>query len=475
MSMYNIKDKYFEKIVEKTEDGTFEAGEDCSITHYHIEGDISSIPYVERTPGVCASLMDYCRCKLYEVPKASRTREFYLATFTNDEVYDYIKNHIEEFDRQFFKDLLVTNKYATSFDKNCFEIMPLEYIDEEMCSLGIIEATGWTDYHWFDSVLKRKPEALSEDVWKLAARLYSGCQSFTRGTLSQIPDSYKDVELYKQMCRCHYNYGMELRGDKQDVMDYIPKEVLTPKFLLGLLSENPNNFARFNEYALETEISHNLDGERIKEKIWQFMIRKYGELVRYIDLNDERVEFFLDNYSKDSSEYIFSFKDKYKEYKKKRDNKEEYDRKQREMQEDSLDIAKRVLFGAMLYSREGEDPSKAIEDEARWDTVKYRVVLPIKYRGVIPVEFLKEYDSEEYLEKLYREMGIEIIDEHDNLFYNVVLPEGWQVEKTDRYWNNVKDKNGNVVIEYFYDSKFYDRDAYVKSVTPVDSKELKKK
>ena len=72
-------------------------------------------------------------------------------------------------------------------------------------------------------------------------------------------------------------------------------------------------------------------------------------------------------------------------------------------------------------------------------------------------------------------MGIEIIDEHDYLFYNVVLPEGWQVEKTDRYWNNVKDKNGNTVIEYFYDSKFYDRDAYVKSVTPVDGKELKKK
>ena len=258
-------------------------------------------------------------------------------------------------------------------------------------------------------------------------------------------------------------------------MDYIPKEILTPKFLLGLLSENPNNFARFNEQALETEISHTIDGERVKEKIWQFMIRKYGELVRYIDLNDERVSFFLENYSKDSSEYIFSFKDKYKEYKKKRDNREEYDRKQREMQEDALDTAKRVLFGAMLYSREGEDPSKAIEDEARWDTVKYRVVLPIRYRGVIPVEFLKEYDSEEYLEKLYKEMGIEIIDEHDNLFYNVVLPEGWQVEKTDRYWNNVKDKNGNTVIEYFYDSKFYDRDAYVSNVNPVDSKELKKK
>ena len=41
--------------------------------------------------------------------------------------------------------------------------------------------------------------------------------------------------------------------------------------------------------------------------------------------------------------------------------------------------------------------------------------------------------------------GIEIVDEHDNLFYNVVLPEGWKVENTDRYWNHVKDQNGNTV------------------------------
>ena len=205
------------------------------------------------------------------------------------------------------------------------------------------------------------------------------------------------------------------------------------------------------------------------------MIRENGELIRDIALNDERVEFFLSNYSKDSSEYIFSFKDKYKKYKKQRDNKEEYERKQREMQEESVDTAMRVLFGAMLYSMEGEDPSKAIEDESRLDSVKRKVVLPIKYRGPIPFEFIKEYDSEEYLEKIYREMGIEIVDECDDLFFNVVLPEGWKIENTDRYWNHVKDANGNVVIEYFYDSKFYDRDAYVKDVNPVKGKELNKK
>lgn len=43
---------------------------------------------------------------------------------------------------------------------------------------------------------------------------------------------------------------------------------------------------------------------------------------------------------------------------------------------------------------------------------------------MIPNGFIKEYDSEEYLEKIYEKMGIEIIGEYDYLFYNVVLPDG---------------------------------------------------
>jgi len=471
--MYKIDDKYFDEILEKIFSGVFDRGNDCRITHYSLDGDINNYPYSERTPEVCASLMDYCRCSLSDVPQKSRTREFFLATFTNEEVFDYIKNHIEAFDRQFFKDLLVTNQYATNFNRNCFEIMPLEYIDEEMCSLGIIESTGWVEYKWFDSVLKRKPEALTDNIWKLAARLYTGCQSFTSSSLTCVPDEYKDEEFYKQMCRCNFHYGMELTGDKQNVMDYIPKEILTPQFLLELLAEKHNNFARFNEEAFETEIEYEKDGQVVREKIWQFMVRLKGDLVEYIELNDERVAFFLEYYDKDSVEYRWSFKDKYKTYKKKRDDREGFERKQRELHEDSLDDAKRVLFGSMLYSMEGEDPSKAIDDEKRFDSVKYRVVLPIRYQGMVPIELAKEYDSEEYLEKVYKEMGIEIIDEHDYLFYNVILPEGWKVEK-DRYWNNVKDVNGNTVIKYFYDSKFYDRDAYVSEVNPVAGKTYKK-
>lgn len=431
--MYNINDRYFNNILRKIENGVFERGNDCRIENMSLEGDINDYLLWEKTPEISASLINCGCCRLDEIPMESRTREFYIATFTNDEVYDYIKTHPEEFDRQFFKDLLVTNEYATHFDKNCFEVMSDQYIDEEMCSLGIIESTGWANYSWFESVFIRNPEAISEDVWRLAARLYSGCPSFVSRVLSEIPGSYQDVELYKQMCRCHYRNGIELKGDKQGVMNSIPKQIITPRFLLDLVKENPNNLARFNEYALDTELNHDFNGKHINEKIWQFLIKENGILIEHINLNEERVKFFLSNYGKDSIEYILFFKNKYRKYKRERDNKEGF------------------------------------------DSSKNRAVLPIKYYGVVPIEFLEEYDSEEYLEKVYKEMGIQIIDEEDDLFYSVLLPQGWCIKNTNRYWSNVKDEHGNNVIKYFFNSKFYARDAYVQDINPVKGKVLDKK
>ena len=46
--------------------------------------------------------------------------------------------------------------------------------------------------------------------------------------------------------------------------------------------------------------------------------------------------------------------------------------------------------------------------------------------------------------------------------------------KIVKYINYVKDATGNIVIEYFYDSKFYDREAYVKTVNIIEEKILKK-
>ena len=44
-------------------------------------------------------------------------------------------------------------------DKNIFSIMPLEYIDEEMCLLAVLSDT-WKGGNWFREVYKRKSEVL---------------------------------------------------------------------------------------------------------------------------------------------------------------------------------------------------------------------------------------------------------------------------------------------------------------------------
>jgi len=463
--------KVYKRIKDKFEDGVFTEGNVCGLRHYYFENDtIMDFAISKRTPEVCASLMHYSKCELSDVPEKSRTRNFYIDCFTDDDVYNYIKNNIDKFDRQFFKDLISTNGYATRFEKNCFEVMPKEYIDEEMCSLAILHATEWNGDEWLWSVYKRKPEALTSDIWKLAVRLYTRIYSKDNKYLNATPEEYRDEEYYKEMCSNHFNDGKAIGHPEITIMDTIPDEIIDKRFLLELLGENLENICSFNEKALETEISY-YDNKKIVEKSWQFAIRKDGYLIRKINLNDERVQFFLDTFGKDSSEYRIGFKDYYKEYKRK---KEATQRINRTEKENMNDIATRVLMNAFLYSNEGVDPSKAIDDETSRSRKVNSSLLPIKYKGLIPLELIKTYDSEEYLELLYKELGIEIIEEYDRLFYKVNLPEGWSIENSG-YMNYVKDPAGNVVIEYFYDSKFYDREAYVKNVNIIEEKVFRKK
>lgn len=193
--------------------------------------------------------------------------------------------------------------------------MPREYIDEEMCSLAILNSLDWSDNSWFYSVCRRKKEALTEDLWKLGARLYARLSGQRNDFLIFTPVEYRNQEYYKEMCRCNFNCGMKLDTNKGKIMDSIPQEVLTVEFLLGLLQEDINSVARFNEKALETEISYTADGEIVCEKIWQFVVRNAGDTIRNIELNDERVEYFLCYYDEHSRKYRFCFADKYKKLK----------------------------------------------------------------------------------------------------------------------------------------------------------------
>lgn len=104
---YTINDEVYKRISKKVEDGIFKKGKKLK-QHSFREESITDFPISERTP---------------ENP---RTREFFIFEFTDPEVFNYIKNHIEQFDREFFKDLLASDRYATIFRNNCFAIMPLE-------------------------------------------------------------------------------------------------------------------------------------------------------------------------------------------------------------------------------------------------------------------------------------------------------------------------------------------------------------
>lgn len=336
--------------------------------------------------------------------------------------------------------------------------MPIEYIDEEMCSLAILNSTGWTNDRWFLSALKRKKEAITEDLWKMGARFYSRMAGGKNNFLDITPEEYRDEEYYREMCCCNYNAGMELSDNKGRIMESIPQEVVTPEFVMTLLSISVNNVVRFNEKALEIVISYEKDGEMISEKVWQFLVKLDGKLIRHIPLNDERVDFFLSHYDKDSFEYDFGFKENYKQYMREKNDSEAN-------QADIVSTARRVVLDGMLYAMEGEDPSYALDNEARRreGLSKDVEILPIKYCGRVPEEFSKDYDKEEYLALVCDTLGIKINGEQDRLLYSVTFPESWTVEK-NHYWSNVKDEAGNIVIKYFYDPTFWDREAYVSEI-----------
>ena len=71
--------------------------------------------------------------------------------------------------------------------------------------------------------------------------------------------------------------------------------------------------------------------------------------------------------------------------------------------------------------------------------------------------------NEAYTLMRYRRLGIEVVAEVDDLFYEVVLPDGWQVKphSDSAYWSDIVDENGKCIGDVFYKAAFYDRDAFV--------------
>ena len=140
-----------------------------------------------------------------------------------------------------------------------------------------------------------------------------------------------------------------------------------------------------------------------------------------------------------------------------------------------------TFMDAMLYAMEGENPSKAIENQERrgQQSVVRNQRLPKKLNDhSVPrevrwngVEDSMEWEERnrivtqnniEYTKQQYEKMGITIVEEYDDLFWSVALPEGWKIEATDHsMWNNLFDDKGRKRADFFYKAAFYDRDAFI--------------
>lgn len=64
----------------------------------------------------------------------------------------------------------------------------------------------------------------------------------------------------------------------------------------------------------------------------------------------------------------------------------------------------------------------------------------------------------------YERLGIKVIGKtkDNDLFYDVVLPEGWKINPTEHsMWSDLVDDKGEKVAGVFYKAAFYDRRAIV--------------
>lgn len=66
----------------------------------------------------------------------------------------------------------------------------------------------------------------------------------------------------------------------------------------------------------------------------------------------------------------------------------------------------------------------------------------------------------------YAKHGIRVIDEADDIFFNVQLPEGWKLVPTDHSMHNdLLDEKGRRRAGIFYKAAFYDRSAHINFCT----------
>lgn len=385
------------------------------------------------TPGHYVDAIKYGKIKFREIPEEYRTREFFLHALAGSykDVVEYVKANPEKFDKQFFKDHIATNYFGLEFELNDFEYMPLEFIDEEMVACAIFRSVNmrYVDRRgdcdsWFYSVYRRKPEILTQELYTIGARCFAAKRHGENKFLDITPEEYRTPEFYFALCL----------ANSTPVMEDIPENVLTTSFLIGLLNDSTENIRCFSKEALEREAEMK---DRGNVKFWQVAVINNGYQIGNIPLNDERVEFFLSIYDKDSPEYEYGFKDHYKRY----------------------------------LREKSSTPDKNMEDNPAIDfgtnvknvLTNRQSMLPIHYNRRVPIDYCKKYDKEEYLLEIYKKIGIQVLQKTNKYYYSVILPENISIVRDDDGYY-VKDSNEKILIHYYDIGPIYDRTVTVDEI-----------
>ena len=365
-----------------------------------------------------------------------------------EEVYDYILRHLDQFDRRFWKDIASADYYNIMFyDHNIFDIMPDEYLDEEiaMCAMfaaidmRYCERRGECD-GWFYTVYRRKPEILTREMYILGARCFAARYSDKNKFLDITPEEYRTREYWLALCLCN----------NTPVMVDVPANILTGRFLMGIYLSDNSTLSGFTEEVLEREVVF----KKKTVKMWQAAILHSGYSIRDIPLNEERIAFFRSNYDKDSHEYEFGFKDHYKAYLRKQNGTPTPG------YSDNL-LASMLTLGLAMG---GESNDKAIDrtSEMMKSMCKNQASLPIHSDQRVPDEYCKIYDKEEYLQEIYKKLGIRVIGERDYYFYSVELPDALTIVDDD-HGHCVKEGD-ETLLHFCDDGPFYDRRVYVDEI-----------
>ena len=122
------------------------------------------------------------------------------------------------------------------------------------------------------------------------------------------------------------------------------------------------------------------------------------------------------------------------------------------------EIAKYVVEGEKIEEKNQRLPLTANSHDVPWEVRRAGVEDSMGYSEWSRIE---NKNIINWTREQYSKIGIEVIEEYDDLFFNVILPKGWRIEETTHsMWNNVFDEKGRKRMEFFCKKSFYDRDAF---------------